>query len=431
MPIKAQQTTNAGLLSEADLQFLESLTRAVVDSSRILPGQQVSKEFGGNNTGGTLIRPGGRTSYPSFWIRDYAMSLESGFISLQEQKHMLLLTASTQNDQTIITDGGSMIPIGAIADHIRIDDGKPVYFPGTYNFLEQGNKTFGMFPPYCDQFFFIHMAYEYVRSSKDLNMLNQLVNGQKLIDRLILAFKVVPVKMNNPLVYTTDDFRGVDFGFRDVISMTGSLAFPSILKYRAAIQLSVLLTNLKRRDEALEFAKIGSELKSAIPDTFLDNRGMLNASTKKSKQPDVWSTVLAIDFGILDGEQAKQTGAYLRDAYMEGYLAKNGNIRHILIPDDYNDSTAWESSLADKGSYQNGGYWGTPIGWVCAAIARADVEAARKLAAEYIHELRKEDFRKGPSFGAPWECYNSNGPQNPVYMTTVTCPLVAFRNMKK
>ena len=39
-----------------------------------------------------------------------------------------------------------MIPTGSIADHIRIDDGKPVYFPGTYNVLEQGNKTFGMVP---------------------------------------------------------------------------------------------------------------------------------------------------------------------------------------------------------------------------------------------------------------------------------------------
>jgi hypothetical protein len=248
------------------------------------------------------------------------------------------------------------------------------------------------------------------------------------MDRLILAFRVVPTRINSPLVYTTDDFRGVDFGFRDVIKITGSLAFPSILKYRAALQLSVLFTNLNRDAEALEYAKIAEALKSAIPDTFLDNRGMLNASTKKSKQPDVWSTVLAIDFGILDEKQAKITGAFLKDAYLRGELARNGNIRHVLTSDDFNDSTSWESSLARKGDYQNGGYWGTPVGWVCAAIAKADPATARKLAAEYIHELRKEDFRKGPSFGAPWECYNSGGPQNPVYMTTVTCPLVVFRN---
>jgi len=419
------------LLEKEDLEFLETLTRVVIDSSRILPGQKVSSDFGPNNTNGTLIRPGGRTSYPSFWIRDYAMSIESGYITLKEQKHMLLLTASTQSNKTVITDGGSMIPIGAIADHIRIDDGQPIYFPGTYDVLQQGNKTFGMFPPFCDQFFFIHMAYEYLRSSKDESILKIQINGSSLVDRLVLAFDMVPTRMNSTLVYTTDDFRGVDFGFRDVISMTGSLAFPSILKYRAAIQLSVIMNHLKRKEEAQQFATIASKLKAEITDTFLDQRGMLNASTGKSRQADVWSTVLAIDFGILNGKTATRAANILKAAYEAGQLARRGNIRHVIATDDYNSTTAWESSLAEKESYQNGGYWGTPIGWVCASIALVDVSAAKKLAKEYIDELRREDFRKGPQYGAPWECYNKEGAQNPVYMTTVTCPLVVFRKLSK
>ena len=129
------QGSNAGskeqILSDSDFNFLKELTKDVVDSSRIYPGQMIAGQYGPNNTGGVLIRPGGRDCYPSFWIRDYAMSLESGFISNEEQKHMLLLTASTQCDQPWITEGGSMVPYGAIADHIRIDDGLPVYFPGT------------------------------------------------------------------------------------------------------------------------------------------------------------------------------------------------------------------------------------------------------------------------------------------------------------
>jgi len=68
------------LMSPVDFQFLEKLTMDVLESSRIYPGKEVAAGFGPNNTGGVLIRPGGRDCYPAFWIRDYAMSLESGLI---------------------------------------------------------------------------------------------------------------------------------------------------------------------------------------------------------------------------------------------------------------------------------------------------------------------------------------------------------------
>jgi len=47
-----------------------------------------------------------------------------------------------------------------------------------------------------------------------------------------------------------------------------------------------------------------------------------------------------------------------------------------------------------------------------------------------IDDLRKNDFRKGGGSGAPWECFHPSGHrQNPVYMTTVTCPYIVFRSM--
>ena len=87
------------LVSKDDFLFLKKITETVIDSSRIFPGQSIPSH-GANNTGSVLIRPGGRNAYPAFWIRDYAMSLETGFITGKEQKHMLLLAASTQCDQT-------------------------------------------------------------------------------------------------------------------------------------------------------------------------------------------------------------------------------------------------------------------------------------------------------------------------------------------
>ncbi len=422
------QQTSARLLGDHDLLFLENITRDVLEASRIYPDQFASKNFGANATGGTLIRPGGRNAYPSFWIRDYAMSLETGFISAKEQEHMLLLTAATQCNQTRITKGGSLIPVGAVADHIRIDDSRPVYFPGTYDVEEQGTPEWGTLPPFCDQFYFIHMAHYYVTHTGNHSILLQDINGFRLIDRLKMAFHAPPAD-DNHMVYTTEAIRGVDFGFRDAQTITGALCFASILKYQAATELAQLL-HLLRNEESGKYMQIADKIKRTLPGVFMDKRGMLLAATERSRQPDVWATALAVYTGILEEEDRTKACTMLASAYKAGTLSYQGNIRHILTTDDFNEHTAWEISLSPKNRYQNGAYWGTPTGWVCYAIRQVDQPSAARLASEYIEELRAHDFRKGDAFGAPYECFNKDGyVQNPVYLTSVACPLIAFRKL--
>lgn len=429
--VVAQKTQQKAILSANDLLFLEEMTKDVLEASRIYPNQVVSKDFGANNTGGTLIRPGGRNAYPAFWIRDYAMALETGMVPKAEQLHMLLLTAATQSDQSRITKGGSFIPPGTIADHIRIDDIKPIYFPGTYDFENQGTPEYGTLPPFCDQFYFIHMAHYYVTQTGDRKILLKKINGVALIDRLKAAFNMPPSNDSSHLVYTTENFRGVDFGFRDAQTITGQLSFASILKFRAAKELASLLQLLKDK-EAERFRSIADKIKTSLAKTFSDQRGMLRASTGKSNQPDVWATALAAYLGLLEESHAKKVSMFLADAYRAGSLSYKGNIRHILTTDDFNEGTAWELSMSAKNTYQNGAYWGTPTGWVTFVINQTDPVSAAALAREYIDELRENDFRKGEKFGAPYECFNKTGyNQNPVYLTTVACPVVVFRKLSE
>ncbi|HSI77018.1 MAG TPA: hypothetical protein VK957_14050, partial [Lunatimonas sp.] len=364
------------ILSEADIIFLEKMTADVLEQSRIYPQQYISATFGSNETGGTLIRPGGKDAYPSFWIRDYALSLETGMVGIEEQLHMLTLTASTQSEKTWITKGGSLVPFGAIADHIRIDTGEPIYFPGTYSFAEQGTSEWGSRPPYCDQYFFIHMAHNYVIQSGYVDVLNQKINGISLIDRLMVAFQVPPSLSQSDLIFADDRIRGVDFGFRDAITITGELSFASILKYKAAVQLSDLLQLLDRREEAGHYLQVSTSLKNAIPETFRHPSGLLLASTGKSSQPDVWGTALAVYFGVLDGEDLKKASQALVEGFVAGQLSYRGNIRHVLTIHDFDATTAWEVSMAPKNRYQNGAYWGTPTGWVCYAMYQTDPERA-------------------------------------------------------
>jgi len=135
--------------------------------------------------------------------------------------------------------------LGAIADHIRMDDSLPIYFPGTYSFEEQGTPQFGRTPPYGDQFLFVHMAHYYIKNTAEVSILNQEINGARLIDRLEIAFNVPPSRLDNHIVTTTDHFRGIDFGFRDVMTITGDLSFPSILKFQGSFELAELFEKIE------------------------------------------------------------------------------------------------------------------------------------------------------------------------------------------
>lgn len=416
------------LISPRDFLFLKQMTKDVVEASRIRPGQRISDDFGPNQTGGTLIRPGGRTSYPAFWIRDYAMSLDAGFFSQKEQKHLLLLTAKTQSNQHRLTKWGTFIPRGAIADHIRIDDSQPIYFPGTYQVDQQGESKWGMQPPFCDAFFFIHMAYFYAIKEKKEDILIELIDSLALIDRLELAFSSVPKSEKTELVSVNDVNRGVDFGFRDAVYMTGDLCFSSILKYQAAQELAQLFTVLGQTSKAEKYKRISGALKNQITEIFTSDSGLLNASTGKSGQRDVWSTALAAQLGLLSDQQMQIASKTMNQAYENGKISFRGNIRHLITSDDFSQKTAWELSLAARNTYQNGAYWGTPVGWVVKLMAKTQPDNARKLIKEYVQELRDGDFRKGEKYGSPWECLTLETQQNSVYMTSVACPFIVFNS---
>lgn len=165
------------------------------------------------------------------------------------------------------------------------------------------------------------MAWYYVNNTSDANILMQEINGMSLIERLEIAFKVPPAGSN---------------------------------------QLAQLLRLQNKPNKVLIYHNIALTIRNAIPEVFMDNRGMLKASTEKSQQCDVWSTSLAVCLGVLDTELMEKSCKILAQSYKEGSLAFKGNIRHILTTDDFNKITSWEYSYSKKNTYQNGAYWGTP-----------------------------------------------------------------------
>jgi hypothetical protein len=420
------------LLNSEDWRFLKEISVAVMEASRVRPDEKVGV-IGPNITGGTLIRPGGRNSYPAFWIRDYAMSLDSGLVATDEQRHMLLLTATHQQDTEWRLANGSVVTPGSVPDHVSFGN-KPIFYPGTLEDYEgQGGPRWGILPSLDDAYFFIEMAHHYVTHTNDRAILTKDVRGKPLVQRLEEAYRMPPSRSGTGLVYADDSNRGVTFGFVDTIVHTGDLLFCSLLKFQAARQLADLLDRIDRPADAAQYREEAKRIRSAIEITFALESGFYRASTGLSGQPDVWGTAYGVYIGAFDPSRTQAACEALAKAYRSGALAWRGNIRHVLTSDDFSATTAWEKTDVPKNRYQNGAYWGTPTGWVCYAIAKADWPAAQQLAREYVRELRDGDFRKGPDFGSPWECMHPEGDhkQNPVYMTSVTCPLAAFERIDR
>ena len=419
--------TAAGSQASQDMEFLRDLTRDVVAASRVKPGQKA----GGsptNSCGFTLIMPGGRGSYPAFWIRDFAMSLKSGFITAEEMRNHLRLAARCQNGPVSRQlKHGLVVPPFAIPDHINFDGGA-VYYPGTYSSGDdQGTGAYGVLPPADDHYEFVHIAWCLFRATGKGNFLEESVNGTPLLDRLAAAFDAPITDAQTGLVVTDEAQRAVGFGFCDAIHFTGQLLFPSLLRFRAAGQLAELCQALEKPERANDYRKIQQRISENLAPTFGEPariKGWLMAATRVGRQPDVWGTAYALHLGAIQGAAAERASETLADAVRRGTIVFEGAVRHVPADFDASPTSAWERTAGVAiNTYQNGAYWHTPTGWLIDALRRRDPKLAAQVFSDYVQHLRRNDFRRGPGHEAPWECFHPKGyAQNGIYMTSVTLP---------
>ena len=120
-------------LPKDDLAFLRDMTRDVVEASRVKPNSNGGGRWPlTNSCGFTLITPG-KDTYTAFWVRDFSMAVDSGFITPAELRDHLLLICKAQNGPADLKLAkGLHVPAWAIPDHINYD-GRPSNYPGSYS----------------------------------------------------------------------------------------------------------------------------------------------------------------------------------------------------------------------------------------------------------------------------------------------------------
>ena len=117
-----------------------------------------------------------------------------------------------------------LVPRGAIADHITFD-GKPIFFPGSMDYDKQG-QPWGYYPCLTTTFS-LYTAWQLINQGNRLDILDAVIEGMTLLDRLDLAFVAPSADADTQLVYCDEEKRGVSFGFTDIVVHTGYLLFCS------------------------------------------------------------------------------------------------------------------------------------------------------------------------------------------------------------
>ena len=332
--------------------------------------------------------------YEAFWLRDYAYMLEGNSAAFTDQE--------LKDSYRFFLKGQRAD--GAMVDCIRFD-GTPCYMPGY--------GTLGRNPVADGPQFMVDVAWHTFRKTRDANLIADTM------DALIKGMKALPRNPATGLVYIKpgSEHDRCPYGFTDAIRKQGDELFCSLLFVQAGRQLSELLEVVNRPADAAYWRGQAQQVTRTIRQVFWDDSsGLFHAATVVCNQPDIWGSAFAVYLGVAAPEQAQRIAGYFAEHY--GQIVKRGQLRHLP------GGMFWEQTIGVKpGTYQNGAYWATPIGWFVYAIDLA----APALANQTIVDLVRDFITTGDEN----ECVNDGYSNVSRYVASVALPLAGILAMEQ
>ena len=331
--------------------------------------------------------------YEAFWLRDYAYMLEgnrAAFSDPELKNACRFFLAGQRAD-------------GAMVDCIKFD-GTPCYMPGY--------GTIGRNPVADGSQFMVDVAWHTFQQTRDTNLVAETV------DALIKGMKAVPRSTATGLVHIEpgpENDRAA-YGFTDAIRKQGDELFCSLLFVQASRQLARLLESVGRPEEAGAWTAEARTLTGKIREVFWDDKiGLFRAATAVCNQPDIWGSAFAVFLGVASPDQAQAVARYFKHHHRE--LVKRGQLRHLPA------NTDWEQTLGVRsGTYQNGAYWATPVGWYVFTLDLADPALADRTIVDLVRDFI--------ATGDENECVNDGYANVSHYVASVALPLDGIRAMR-
>lgn len=297
--------------------------------------------------------------YEAFWLRDYAYMLEGCAGAFSERQ---LLDACRLFLDKTADDGSGVDCVGF--------DGKAIYKPGY--------GTMGENPVADGGPFTVNVAYLTWKETGSPELLSP--EALAVLEKTLAA---VPRNSENGLVRIDPDkeWDRCPYGFTDTVRKKGDVLFCSLLYVQAARRLAEMCEAAGAAEKAGTYRRRADDVAASADRVFWDDAtGLYRAATDRCREPDIWGSAFAVFLGVAPEDRARRIASYFRDRY-DG-LVSRGQLRH-LPPGVY-----WEDAR-QKDAYQNGAYWGTPVGWFVFTLDLVDPELAERTAIDMVRDFQR------------------------------------------
>ncbi len=365
-------------IHESDLRWMEGAARKEIDGCR-------RQAFDGT----ILFTPDGVGNYGALWTRDFAYMLPLFDLFDREEALAAIryLIAGQRGD-------------GVVPDRRQVDG---------VNVYEAGGRGHPVgLPPLDNSAFMVSLVYEYISRTKNFSLVDEFLLP------LHWAMQAIP-RGPHGLVWNHPQLPHSPYGFTDTIGKTGELLFCSLLDWNASRDMVALCRAIGNQHLLALYATRMKEMEEGIESLIDPSTGLFLAASEDCRQVDVWGNAFAaaIDFPIA-ADRFEQIVELFTDRYDD--VIERGQVRH-LVKGEY-----WERLLlpVKAGDYQNGGYWGTPAGWVMKTMASTHPKIAETMLRDLVEDYRNRGIH---------EWVNGERVRLPHYVASITNPTAAIRDL--
>jgi len=330
--------------------------------------------------------------YRAAWLRDFVYMAESGRVPTADVvgEAKMFLSAVSEKGEGV--------------DCVKFD-GTRVYKPG---YGSMGENAVADGSPFTISL--VSLAW---KQSGETSFVAPMA-----LDALERAFAAIPTDPSGSGLVWIDSAKEWDrcpYGFTDGVRKTGCCLFSSLLTWEAGRRLAEMLEVGGRHGRAKAVRDRTELIAHSVNDVFWDDAvGLYRAASVRCREHDVWGSAFAVWLGVAPSARADRISRVLKENYAG--LVQKGQVRHLL-PGVY-----WEHAPdVARDTYQNGGYWGTPTGWVAWTLARIDRPLADRLLADLVDDYEKNGACEW-HFGDKRVC-------NGGYPANLALPLVAVRRL--
>lgn len=326
-------------------------------------------------------------AYGALWTRDHAYVLwhNPTLLTAAQRRQFVTYTLSRATNGSEADPDGGTLPAHWIADRISST--------GVATYKNAGASKL----PFMDGIAFVVLALW-----ADWNLTGDLTTYTASKTAIDTCLAEIP-RSANGCVYSDPATPSVDYGFTDTVKKTGDMAYGTALQAWAY----KMMAEMAGEGGVGAYSTLRAAAESGLATLRQSSGWYRGSSANNATRDDVWATALAVAEGLVSGTDRTASAQAIVDAYNDGStgafgyastITQFGLVRHLPV------GQTWAGTATTSGTYQNGGYWLTPL-WDCVrAVDLIDPTLARSWAAEAMQQLVDEGAT------APWEWHNHDIP---------------------